>query len=88
VRQTKQIEKTTASNSVGSPLPQVQLRFSATGVDALVRYPVQLQHEAEIDERVSKELMRVIAASTAGSAAGATGAAVEATGAASGNPRP
>jgi small-conductance mechanosensitive channel len=72
VRQTKQIEKTTASNSVGSPLPQVQLRFSASGVDALVRYPVQLQHEAEIDERVSKELMRVIAASTA----------------ASGNPRP
>jgi small-conductance mechanosensitive channel len=61
VRQTKQIEKTTASNSVGSPLPQVQLHFSATGVNALVRYPVQLQHEAEIDERVSKELMKVVA---------------------------
>ncbi len=63
VRQTKQIEQTTASNSVGSPSPQVQLRFSAAGVDALIRYPVQLQHEAEIDERVSKELMRVIAGS-------------------------
>jgi small-conductance mechanosensitive channel len=63
VRQTKQIEKTTASTSVGSPLPQVRLHFSPTGVDALVRYPVQLQHEAEIDERVSKELMKVIAGS-------------------------
>jgi len=61
VRQTKQIEQTTASSSVGDALPQVQLHFSAAGVDALVRYPVQLQHEAEIDERVSQELMKVIA---------------------------
>ena len=64
-RQTKQIEQTTASSSVGSALPQVQLHFSAAGVEALVRYPVQLQHEAEIDERVSRELMKVIAGSAA-----------------------
>jgi hypothetical protein len=64
VRQTKQIEQTTASSSVGGALPQVQLHFSAAGVDALVRYPVQLQHEAEIDERVSQELMKVIASAT------------------------
>ena len=65
VRQTKQIEQTTASSSVGGAQPQVQLRFSADGVDALVRYPVHLQHEAEIDERVSQELMKVIAGATA-----------------------
>ena len=41
---------------------QVQLRFSATGVDAMVRYPVQLQRAAEIDERMSRELMRVVSA--------------------------
>jgi len=70
VHQTQQIEKTTASSSVGSPLPQVQLHFSASGVTALVRYPVQLQHEAEIDERVSKELMKVIASGAAGTAGG------------------
>jgi small-conductance mechanosensitive channel len=63
VRQTKQIEKTTASSAVGGAKPQVQLHFSAAGVEALVRYPVQLQHEAEIDERVSKELMKVISSS-------------------------
>ena len=62
VRQTKQIEATTASSSVGGAQPQVQLHFSAAGVEALVRYPVQLQHEAEIDERVSKEVMKIIAA--------------------------
>lgn len=59
-RQTKQIEKTTASTSVGKATPQVQLRFSASGVEALVRYPVQLQHEAEVDERVSQELLKAI----------------------------
>jgi small-conductance mechanosensitive channel len=63
VRQTKEIETTTASSSVGGAKPQVQLHFSAAGVAALVRYPVQLQHEAEIDERVSKELMKVISGS-------------------------
>ena len=61
VRQTRQIEKATASGSVGDAMPQVQLHFSAAGVEALVRYPVQLQHAAEIDERVSKELMKVVA---------------------------
>jgi small-conductance mechanosensitive channel len=59
-RQTRQIEKATASNSVGAPTPQVQLRFSAAAVEALIRYPVQPQHEAEIDERVSKELLQVL----------------------------
>jgi hypothetical protein len=59
-QQTKQIEKTTASASVGNPLPQVQLHFSASGVEALVRYPVQLQHEAEIDERVSQALTGIV----------------------------
>jgi small-conductance mechanosensitive channel len=63
VKQTKQIEITTASSSVGGAKPQVQLHFSASGVEALIRYPVQLQHEAEIDERISRELMKVIAGS-------------------------
>ena len=38
----------------------MQLRFSASGVEALVRYPVQLQRAAEIDERISRELLKVI----------------------------
>jgi hypothetical protein len=38
----------------------VQLRFSASGVEALIRYPVQLQHAAEIDERISRELLKAV----------------------------
>jgi small-conductance mechanosensitive channel len=62
VRQTQAIQRIGSSNAVGDVQPQVQLRFSATSVDAVVRYPVQLQHAAEIDERVSRELLNVISA--------------------------
>jgi small-conductance mechanosensitive channel len=61
VRQIRKIEKTAASGSTGDPQPQVQLRFSATGTEAIVRYPVKVQHAAEIDERVSGELVKVLA---------------------------
>jgi len=60
VRQTREIQKTGLSSSSGESQPQVQLRFSVDGVEAVVRYPVQLQHAAEIDERVSQALLNVI----------------------------
>ena len=37
VRQTRELEKTASSNTLSDPQPQVQLRFSASGVDAVVR---------------------------------------------------
>jgi small-conductance mechanosensitive channel len=62
VRQTREIQKASSSHESGDPQPSVQLRFSASGVDAIVRYPVQLSQAAEIDERVSRELLNVISA--------------------------
>jgi len=59
-RQTREIERTTASGSAGDGRPQVQLNFLASGVEAVVRYPVPAQRAAEIDERVSRELLNVI----------------------------
>lgn len=70
VRQTKEIQRTTASSSTADATPQVQLHFSATGVEALVRYPVHLQHAAEIDERVSQELVKVLSSCSAVAARG------------------
>lgn len=66
LRQTQAMQRTSLAhvpNEVqpGDVQPQVQLRFSATGVEALVRYPVTLQDAAEIDERISRELQAVIA---------------------------
>ncbi len=60
LRQTKEIARTTLSNSAGDALPTVQLHFSAGGVEAHVRYPVHLQHAAEIDERVTEALAHVV----------------------------
>ncbi len=70
LRQTKEIERTTLSSSGGDAQPQVQLHFSAGGVEAHVRYPVHLQHAAEIDERVTEALAKVVSNVTAGAGAG------------------
>ena len=63
-RQTKEIQKTTPlqGGAAAQAQAQVQLRFSASSVEALVRYPVQLQHAAEIDERMSRELLKEVMA--------------------------
>jgi small-conductance mechanosensitive channel len=65
LRQTKEIERTTLSSAAGDAQPQVQLHFTGTGVEAHVRYPVHLQHAAEIDERVTEALANVISTVTA-----------------------
>ena len=64
-RQTREIQKTTSLDAGGDAQAQVQLRFSASAVEAFVRYPVQLQHAAEIDERMSRELLKAVADATA-----------------------
>jgi small-conductance mechanosensitive channel len=63
VRQTKEIERTTASASVNDATPQVQMHLSNGKMEALIRYPVHLQHAAEIDERVAQAVLKVIAES-------------------------
>lgn len=63
LRQTREIQRTASLEESTDVQPQVQLHFSASGVEASVRYPVLLRHAAEIDERVSRELLNVISAS-------------------------
>jgi small-conductance mechanosensitive channel len=59
-RQTQEIARTVISTPVGSLQPNVQLRFVATGVEAVIRYPVDLKSAAEIDERVAHEVMKAL----------------------------
>ncbi|HZC38262.1 MAG TPA: mechanosensitive ion channel domain-containing protein, partial [Sphingomicrobium sp.] len=65
-RQSKEIQRATASSSVGVAQPRVQLSFSATGADARVRYPVHSRNAAEIDERVSQALFAAMVSLRAG----------------------
>jgi small-conductance mechanosensitive channel len=69
LRQTQEIQRTAQVHGSVDAQPQVQLRFSSEGVDAIVRYPVELMHAAEIDERVSREVLHVISSEPAASPA-------------------
>jgi small-conductance mechanosensitive channel len=60
LRQTREIQRTTATGTGGDAQPKVTLAFSATGVEAHIRYPVHLKNAAEIDERVSQEVSNVV----------------------------
>jgi len=62
LRQTNEIQRATSSSSGGDVQPRVQLSFSATGVDAHIRYPVHLQNAGEMEERVSQAVFSVGAA--------------------------
>jgi small-conductance mechanosensitive channel len=61
-RQTKEIERTTATLSVSEADSQVQMHLADGHMQALIRYPVHFEHAAEIDERVSAAVLKVIAA--------------------------
>lgn len=65
IRQAETIRRTTSSHLATDLTPQVQLQFSASGVEARVRYPVSLDQTAEFDERVSHALHQVIQRSSA-----------------------
>nr|WP_298719384.1 mechanosensitive ion channel domain-containing protein [uncultured Steroidobacter sp.] len=69
LRQTQEIQRTAQVHGSADAKPLVQLRFSAEGVDAIVRYPVELLHAAEIDERVSREVLLVISSEPSASPA-------------------
>jgi small-conductance mechanosensitive channel len=69
LRQTREIARTTLSASAGDAETQVQLHFSGTTVEAIVRYPVHLPNAAEIDERVTEAMATVMRAAAADSAA-------------------
>jgi small-conductance mechanosensitive channel len=59
-RQYRQMEKTGMLVSEKGLRPRVGLRLSSTGVEVTIRYPVDLQHAAEIDARMSRELVTVL----------------------------
>jgi small-conductance mechanosensitive channel len=63
LRQTQEIQRTTATDMTADSQPRVQLSYSGTGVEAHIRYPVHLKNAAEIDERVSQEVSSVVVGS-------------------------
>jgi small-conductance mechanosensitive channel len=58
--QAETIVRATSSTASGELAAQVQLHFSAAGVEARIRYPVPSKGGAEIDERVSQQVHAVL----------------------------
>jgi small-conductance mechanosensitive channel len=61
LRQTRETTSTIAPGTVSAAEPQVQMHLSNGHMDAQIRYPVPLARAAEIDERVAKVVLKVIA---------------------------
>lgn len=59
-RQYQQMEKTGMLVSEKGLRPKVGLRLLSSGVEVTIRYPVDLQHGAEIDARMSSELVTTL----------------------------
>src|SRR5579871_2262363 len=49
------------STVIPAPHPQVQLRLAGSGAEVVVRYPVQTDMAAEIDEKIADTLRRLMA---------------------------
>jgi len=68
-RQYRQMEKTGMLFSEKGLRPRVGLRLLSSGVEVTIRYPVDLQHAAEIDARMSRELVVTLEEETESEAA-------------------
>lgn len=58
--QRRRVEKSLGSVSVSSLHPQSRLRLAQSGLDVVIRYPVDLQNAVKIDDRVTRELLDAI----------------------------
>lgn len=56
----RQMEKTGIVMSDRGLRPKLELHLTPSGIDATIRYPVDLQHASDIDARVSRELLNAL----------------------------
>jgi small-conductance mechanosensitive channel len=59
-RQRRLMERTLNISPIRDLRPSSRLRLISSGVEAVIRYPVSLQNAAEIDDRVTRELLQFI----------------------------
>lgn len=64
-RQYQQLEKTGILLSEKGLRPRFDLRVTTAGVEVTIRYPVDLQRAAEIDARISQELLSTLESESA-----------------------
>ena len=76
-RQHKLMETTVTSTAVRALQPKTRLRFVQSGIEVVIRFPVDLQHATEIDDRLTRELLTVIEGESKSERKGSASAAVK-----------
>ena len=59
-RQRRQMERTLTSASVSTLWPRSRLHLTPSDLQVIIRYPVDLEHGEEIDNRVTRELLKAL----------------------------
>jgi small-conductance mechanosensitive channel len=59
-RQQRQMERALTSASVGSLWPTSRQHLTPSGLQVIIRFPVDLKHAAEIDNRLTRELLKAL----------------------------
>src|SRR5207253_5057296 len=59
-RQRRQMERTMSSTPINELCPKSRLRLTQAGLEAVIGFPVDLQRAAEIDDRVTREVLKAI----------------------------
>jgi small-conductance mechanosensitive channel len=59
-RQRQEMERTFSSVPMNGLQPKSWLRLTQAGLEAVIRFPVDLKHATEIDDRVTRELLKAI----------------------------
>jgi small-conductance mechanosensitive channel len=59
-RQRRLMERTLSTAGIHELRPTSRLRLTSSGLEAVIRFPVSLQHAAEIDDRVTRALLQAI----------------------------
>ncbi len=59
-RQNRAMERTLISLPPDGLRPKIRLRLTSGGLEATILFPVDLAHAGEIDERVTRELMKAV----------------------------
>jgi small-conductance mechanosensitive channel len=59
-RQNRAMERNLFAVPEGALKPSAHLRLTPAGLEALIRFPVDLRHAGEIDDRVTRELLKAV----------------------------
>ena len=59
-RQHRQMERNLTLTSVSALWPKSRLHLTPSGLEGIIRFPVDLDHASEIDNRLTRELLRAV----------------------------